>query len=255
MTGNHSDVVREHQQSVMNGAKELFRVTTGQVRTTNGTGKERVPRKQQFFLRKIETAAPLRMSRRMECDSLDSVNRNRLSIGQSNVRGEHLWRRDAQPRCLYIHHLHEWKVVLVVQNRSACTSLQLLGSGNVVDMGMRNNNLLHRQAMPSKHRHNRRNIVSGIDNNRLTRRLVAQNGAVALEQPDRKNLVDHALRVQANEERTRRPALCRYQGEAYFFGVLCCVVVCPERTEELSEEARDSRIVKPIEVSMKTIAE
>jgi len=59
--------------------------------------------------------------------------------------------------------------------------------------------------------------------------------------------------------RTRDEArVClEWESAAYFFGVLCCcccVVVWPERTER-SEEARDIRMVRPMEVSMKTMAE
>ncbi len=176
----------------------------------------------------------------------------RGAIGRGDLGNGH-----AQPRGLDVHHLYEREIVFVVVDGGPGELLELVGAGDVVDVRMRDDDGLYGEAMALERGLNEGDIVAGIDDDGLARGLVAEDGAVALEKADGKNLVDHASRVHTEKRKRRREAcvLGEDWSSSYFFGALCCcwVGVWPERTER--SDARESRIVRPTEVSMKMIAE
>jgi hypothetical protein len=61
----------------------------------------------------------------------------------------------------------------------------------MINMGMRDDNLLYLEFMPPKNGENVVNVVPRIDDHGLVRSLVPNNRAVALEWPDREDFVDH----------------------------------------------------------------
>jgi hypothetical protein len=62
----------------------------------------------------------------------------------------------------------------------------------MVDVSVRDDNLLERKLMPAQHGENVFDLVARIDHQRFVRRFVANDGAIASEHSDRKDLVNHA---------------------------------------------------------------
>ena len=65
------------------------------------------------------------------------------------------------------------------------SSFELLGPGDVVDVGVGDDDLLHGEAVAlARMAWIAGDVVAGIDNDRLARGFVAEDGAVALERTD-----------------------------------------------------------------------
>ena len=66
-----------------------------------------------------------------------------------------------------------------------------MGSGDVVDVGVGDDDLFDREVVGGKDGHDAGNVVTGVDDDGLVGGFVSQDGAVALERADGENLVDH----------------------------------------------------------------
>ena len=75
--------------------------------------------------------------------------------------------------------------------------LELERAADVVDVGVRDENLLERQAERCQAAVNAGDFVAGVDDDGLGGVLVAQDGAVALQRADGKCLEDHCVIVEA----------------------------------------------------------
>ena len=86
----------------------------------------------------------------------------------------------ADPCGLQVEHLEQGIIILVQQNRSSRSRTQPHRAPHMVDMRMRDNDLLHLQIMLSQQRQDVLNIVARIDHHRFARALVANDRAIAL---------------------------------------------------------------------------
>ena len=123
-----------------------------------------------------------------------------------------------------------------------------MGSGDVIDVSVGDDDLLDGEVVFLEQSDDAGDVVAGIDDDGLAGGFVAEDGAVALEETDGEDFVDHVsktngrpricadftdLKAQKNgneKSASLRPALFELQDVGYFFGVLCVVLV-PERTE------------------------
>jgi hypothetical protein len=63
----------------------------------------------------------------------------------------------------------------------------------VVNVRVRNHDLLHRELVLLEESHNFRNIIPRINHHRCARRFVANDGAVASQRTNWKNFMDHEV--------------------------------------------------------------
>ena len=75
--------------------------------------------------------------------------------------------------------------------------MRLKRAADVVDVGVGDENLLELEAVRCKQIVDARDLLAGIDDDRFSRRFVAENGAVALQRADWKGLEDHGSSVCA----------------------------------------------------------
>jgi hypothetical protein len=92
---------------------------------------------------------------------------------------------------------------LVQQNWSASQSLQLGGATNVVDVRVRNDDLLHGQTVTLYRSHHFFDVVSRIDDDPLSRLLISDDRAIALQWADGKDFVDHDFQAITNRSHLR----------------------------------------------------
>jgi len=112
------------------------------------------------------------------------------------VRGEdvnlHLRRGgDAEPTGLEVEHIELGAIAFVHIDRRARQRAQLRRSGHVIDVAVSNDDGLRLELMAVEDGRDLGNIVSGIDNNRLMRFLVAENRAIAVQRADREYNMQH----------------------------------------------------------------
>lgn len=185
-------------------------ISSRKIGPANGACEKCVACQKKGLLRNVQADTPLGVARSVEDRTGDSLNRDGLafrkwSIGGSNFGGGH-----AEPSGLDVHHFDQREIVLVVENRRARELFEPVGSGNVVDVRMGDDDVLHREVMALKNRNDLGDIVAGINNDRFSRSLVAKDGAVALERADRENLMDHdsiITRLRAAKSAGTKPAL------------------------------------------------
>src|ERR1019366_8082257 len=85
----------------------------------------------------------------------------------------------------------EFAVLEVHIYRGSSGQLDLLGAADVIDVGVRDHDGGHGEVVPCQNFQDAVDLVAGIDHHGLVRGFVAENGAVALQHADRKDLVDH----------------------------------------------------------------
>ena len=100
-------------------------------------------------------------------------------------------RRHADPCGLHVEHLQQGIVVLVEQDRRSGGRAQLHGASHVIDVGVRDHDLLDLQVMLAEERQNVLNVVPGVDDHGFARSFVANDRAVALQRSDGKDFVNH----------------------------------------------------------------
>lgn len=151
------------------------------------------------MLRKVEADTAFRMSGSVK-DGAGEAASAVLSTGSDGdglavVQGIVWWGNfrggDAQPACLRVHHFDQGDIKLVVEDGRAGKLLEALRSGNVVDVGVGDDDLLEAELVLFEELHDPRDVVAGIDDDGFVGGLVAQDGAVALERADYQDFVDH----------------------------------------------------------------
>jgi len=97
------------------------------------------------------------------------------------------------------HHFDLGEVVLVVEDRRAGDLLEAMGSGDVVDVGVGDDDLFDGERVFGEESEDAGDVVAGVDDDGFAGGLVAEDGAVALEGADGEDFVDHgSSRVMAN---------------------------------------------------------
>jgi folate-binding protein YgfZ len=104
-------------------------------------------------------------------------------------------RLDAQEPGLHVHGLIKRNVVAVHQYRRAGVVVQFFQAPDVIDMRVGTYDGLHLQLVPAEQVHDPVDFITGVDDNSLACDRVPQDGAVALQQPDRHGKVQQPLHV------------------------------------------------------------
>jgi hypothetical protein len=93
----------------------------------------------------------------------------------------------AQPRGLLLHHLQQRQVVLVEEDRRAGEAFELERAADVVDVRVRQQDLLELETQLGQALVNAANLVSGIDDDGFMGVFIAQNRAIAGNGPTGKD--------------------------------------------------------------------
>jgi len=126
-----------------------------------------------------------------DCDDLAFVERV--------VRAGYGGGGDAEPGGLNVHHFDLGEVVLVVEDGGAGELLEAVGAGDVVDVGVGDDDLLDDEVVFGEEGHDSGDVVAGVDDDGFVGGLVAEDGAVALEGTNGEDFVDHgSFRLMAN---------------------------------------------------------
>lgn len=181
----------------MDGLDELPGIASGEIGATNGTGKKCISGEDQGLLRKIEADAALGMTGSMQNGAAQPGDGYGLAVFEAGVGWGDFGRGNAEPSGLYVHHLYQGQVVLVVEDGRAGEALEPLGSCDVVDVGMGHNDLLDGELKLFKGIHNTGDVVARINHNGFMGGFIAENGAIALEWADDEDFVDHGLKTNS----------------------------------------------------------
>ena len=149
------------------------------------------PARSRFCVREIEADAALGVAWGVEDAAGDIGDGYELAVVEGVVGRADFGGGAAEPSGLDVHHLDQREVVLVVEDGRTGEGLETRGSGDVVDVRVGDEDLLDGEIVSLEEGEDAQNLVSGIDDDSFAGGLVAEDGAVALQRADGKDLVDH----------------------------------------------------------------
>src|SRR5688572_25507708 len=100
------------------------------------------------------------------------------------INGSPLWCRHTNPLRLHVELVQEQNVGLVNRCGGSGLFLELIDSADMINMSMRANDLFQGESMLLETGKDDVRVIPGIDDNRFSRLLIAQNGAVACQHTD-----------------------------------------------------------------------
>jgi len=192
-------LVWQRQHCVVQRAQNLLHRAAGKVGAADRAGEERVAGDQFLLRREIQANTAFGVARRVQNAGGLRSGGDGFSRGYAAVNFYFSRRGHADPRGLHVEHFEQCVVVLVEENRRAGYGAELHRSTNVVDVGVRDNDLLDLQIVFAEQSEDFIDIVAGVDHHGFARSLVADDGAVALQWADGKNFVDHEDIVASKE--------------------------------------------------------
>ena len=195
MAGDHPSLIREGQQPVVDGSQDLPGVAPGQIGSSNRTGKESVTGNQQILLGKVQTDAPLRVAWSMKNVSEVVGDAYHHAFFGARVGWSDVGRDHSQPARLHVHHLQQRQIVFIQQNGGSGRLLKLDRSTYMIDMRMGDDDLPESEAVLCQAQQDIGYIVAWVDHHGFAHRLVAHNGAVALQRADGEGFENHELIV------------------------------------------------------------
>ena len=175
----------------MDGGEELLCIPAGEVSATDGAGEESVSRQKESVVREVEADRALRVAGRVEDGAGEAGDGDDLAIVESVVGWVDGWDGYVEPPSLNVHHFYERQVVLVVKNGGPSEPLEAVGASDVVDVGVGDDDLLDREFVFGEKSQNARDVVAWVDDDGFVGGFVAEDGAVALEDANGDDFVDH----------------------------------------------------------------
>ena len=185
----------------MNGGEELAGVATGEVGAADGAGEEGVSGQEEGLVGEVEADAAFGVAGGVEDGAGQASSTalrgdsdgDDLAIVEGVVRVLDCWSGNAQPAGLNVHDFDLSQVVLVVEDGSSGELLEAVGAGDVVDVGVGDEDLLDCEVVFGKEGEDAGDVVAGVDDDGFAGVLVAEDGAVALERADGDGFEDHGV--------------------------------------------------------------
>jgi hypothetical protein len=200
VAGDNDDLVGEGEEAVVDGGEELVGVAAGEVSAADGAGEKGVSGEEQGLVGKVETDAALGVAGGMEDGAAEAGDGDELAVIEGVVGGGgDFGGGDAEPTGLDVHHFDQGKIVLVVQDGGSGKALEALGSGDVVDVGVGDDDLLDGEVVFVEDGDDARDLVAGVDDDGFEGDLVAQDGAVALQGADGEDFMNHGFKTKGLE--------------------------------------------------------
>jgi hypothetical protein len=207
-----SDVVGEGEEAVVYGGDELAGVAAGEVGSAHGAGKEGVSGEEEGVVGEVEADTALGVAGGMEDGAGEADDGDAFAVVEGVVGGRDLGGGDAEPAGLHVHHFDQGQVVLVVEDGGSGEALEAVSSGDVVDVGVGDDDLADGEVVLVENAEDAGDVVAGVDHYGFEGGLVAEDGTVALQGAYGEDLVDHdPLRVMANRDSQRCGELKKLQ--------------------------------------------
>ena len=203
MAGDDTCLVGESEKPGSDGVENLLEVASGEVCAANASREKGVAGEDHFERNEVEADGALGMPGGVNDQGWVGIEANLLSVEKALVRGCSVWRGDAEPFGLLIHHLEQREVVFVEENGGACEVLQFECPSDVVDVSVGDENLFEFETESRQTVVDAADFVARIDDDGFPRCFVAEECAVALQRADRKGLENHAV-ILGEEESHRQ---------------------------------------------------
>jgi hypothetical protein len=229
VAGNYGDVVGKGEEALVDRGEELRGIASGKVGAAYGTGEESVAGEEEGLVREVEADAAFGVAGGVEDGAgearstalgggFDGSDGDELAVVEGVVGGGDGGGGDAEPAGLNVHHFDQGEVALVVEDGGAGELLEAVSAGDVVDVGVGDDDLLDGERVFGEEGCDAGDLVAGVDDDGFAGDLVTEDGAVALERADGDDFVDHGfLRVMVKGGRLRTDL--HGSGLGFWFGL------------------------------------
>ena len=194
MAGDDRDLVGKGEEGIVDGLDKFPGIAAGKVGATYGTGEEGVAGEQELLLGKIEADAAFSMTGSVENRAGEACDGDKLAVFEAGVGRSDFGCGNAEPSSLNVHHLDQRQIVLVVKDGRSGELLEALGSGDVIDMSVGDDDLLDGELVLIEDADDAGDVVAGVDYDGFAGDLVAEDGTVALKGADDEDFVDHGIK-------------------------------------------------------------
>lgn len=133
------------------------------------------------------------MARGVDDDAIEANYADGKIVAEVSVGRFDLGGGDAEPAGLNVHHFDQGKVELVVEYRCPGEAFEVLGAGDVIDVGVGDDDLLEGELVARESGDDAGDVIAGIDDDGFAGDLVAEDGAVAAKRTDYEDFVNHAF--------------------------------------------------------------
>ena len=207
VAGEDAGGVGEGEEARVNGIEELPGVAAGEVGAADGAGEEGVSGEEEVVVREVEAEAAGCVAGSVEDRSGESrwrgfgegsagetevvADADEAVVGGAVVGSRDLGGGDAEPARLEVHDVDHGEVELVVEDGGAGEGFEAGGAGDVVDVGVGDDDLLDGELVLREQGEDAGDVVTWIDDHGLAGGFVAEDGAVAAERAYGEDLVDH----------------------------------------------------------------
>jgi hypothetical protein len=201
VAGNDCDVVGKGEEALVDGGEELRGIASGEVGAAYGSGEESVAGEEEGLGREVEADASFGVAGGVEDGAGEArsialrggSDGDELAVVEGVVGGGDGGGGDAEPAGLNVHHFDQGQVALVVEDGGAGELLEAVSAGDVVDVGVSDDDLLDGERVFGEEGHDAGDVVAGVDDDGFAGGLVAEDGAVALEGADGDGFEDHGF--------------------------------------------------------------
>jgi len=171
--------------------QDLLRIATGQIRPADAIHKQGVARDQLALGWNEEADAALGVAGSLQNVKLGRAKLEAVAFARCHVDFGSFGCWHPQPSGLHVQLIVKLLIVGVHVNRRAGGCFQLLSSTNMVDMRMGNNDGLYAQVVLGKSGQDDVDFIAWVDHHCFVALLVAEDGAIALQDADRQDFVNH----------------------------------------------------------------
>ena len=167
MSRDDGDLVGEGEDTLVNGGEELAGVAPREVGATDGASEEGVSGEEDGLIGEVKADAAFGVAWSVKDGASDAGDGNEFAVLEGVVWSMDGGGRDAEPACLDVHHFDQGQVVFVVEDWCAGEFLEAVGPGDVVDVGVGDDDLLDGEVVLGKQGHDAGDLVAGIDDDDL----------------------------------------------------------------------------------------
>jgi hypothetical protein len=191
VAGQHASVAGQGQETGFDGLDDLARVPAGEIGAADTAGKQSIAGNDHLERLEMKTNRTLGVAGRVQNFSGVAIETDTQAIGEAYVGCGHIRRWNADPCRLFLHHLEKREVIFVEKDGSAGEVLQLERAADVVDVAVRDQDLLELESEVGEAAVNPADFIAGIDDDGFGGILVAKEGAIALQGADDERLENH----------------------------------------------------------------
>ena len=203
MAGDDEGFAGQGEQAFVDAVEKLVAIAAGKVRAAYAASEKGISGDEEIGCRDVKAEAAFGVAGGEEDSAFDAVDGEGFVVG-----GRVVGRMDvadgeieANPGGLPIHDGDEREVFFVIDDGGAGDLFESLGAGDVVEVGVGDDDLLDGELVLGEDGEDAADVVAGVDDDSFVGGFVAEDGAIALEEADGEGFADHG---SSSKQKRRR---------------------------------------------------